>query len=102
MLVSGINLLKVLANLFARTYVIAMLKLMIQRNDLALGIGVWSFGQVLAMIMLIGPAVEALSVSKKSGGGGSDDEDDPTAHWSNEFIIEMSLNLGCECSLLWF
>lgn len=42
----------------ASAYIIGMLELMIQRNSLAPGIGLWTFGQVLAMVMLIGPVIE--------------------------------------------
>ena len=40
------------------TYIVVMLELMIRRNSLAPGIGLWTFGQVLAMAMLIGPVIE--------------------------------------------
>ena len=42
----------------ASAYIICMLELIIQRNSLAPGIGLWTFGQVLAMAMLIGPLIE--------------------------------------------
>ena len=39
-------------------YIIAMLELIIKRNSLQPGIGQWTFGQLLAMVMLVGPVIE--------------------------------------------
>lgn len=43
-------------------YLIVMLELTIQRNALAPGLEEWSFGQILAMTMLIGPLIELASL----------------------------------------
>lgn len=39
-----------------------MLELMIRRNELLPSIADWTFGQVLAMMMLIGPLTESASL----------------------------------------
>lgn len=43
-------------------YLAVMLELMITRNTLAPGAGEWTFGQVLAMTMLVGPLIELASL----------------------------------------
>ncbi|KAK4171725.1 hypothetical protein QBC36DRAFT_339411 [Triangularia setosa] len=51
-------------------YLAVMLELIIQRNALAPGLEEWSFGQVLAVTMLIGPLIElaSLLLGKIDGG----------------------------------
>ncbi|RMJ22647.1 hypothetical protein PHISP_06478 [Aspergillus sp. HF37] len=53
-------------------YIICMLELMFQRNNLSRTESEWSFGQTLAMLMLTGPLIELLSlvlsvIDKRSG-----------------------------------
>jgi len=43
-------------------YLAVMLELMIRRNALAPGLDEWTFGQILAMAMLIGPLIELASL----------------------------------------
>lgn len=43
-------------------YLAVMLELMMKRNALAPGADLWSFGQVLAMTMLVGPLIELTSL----------------------------------------
>jgi hypothetical protein len=60
-----------IGHLFASSYIIAMLELMIRRNNLGPGTGLWTFGQVLAMVLLLGPLIElgALLIGKMEAGG---------------------------------
>jgi hypothetical protein len=51
-----------IGHLVASAYIIAMLELIIKRNNLGPGAGLWTFGQVLAMMMLIGPLIDLLSL----------------------------------------
>ncbi|KAK4203935.1 hypothetical protein QBC40DRAFT_273628 [Triangularia verruculosa] len=53
---------QLLSYLAGTIYLAVMLELMIQRNALAPGLEEWSFGQVLAMTMLIGPLIELASL----------------------------------------
>ncbi|KAF3479624.1 uncharacterized protein GIQ15_06600 [Arthroderma uncinatum] len=57
-----------LGRLAACIYLIWMLELIIRRNKLLPGLEEWKFGQVLAMMMLIGPLIELMSLllSKKA------------------------------------
>jgi len=64
---AGVNPFKLVGSMLGRIYVIAMVELMIVRNNLAPGIGTWSFGQVLAMMMLFAPAMECVSVLRDEG-----------------------------------
>jgi hypothetical protein len=71
-----------LGRLGASIYMMVMLEMMIRRNELLPSIAEWTFGQVLALSMLIGPLVEfaSLLLGKvktnprdnflRSGGGG--------------------------------
>jgi len=43
-------------------YIIAMLELIIKRNSVSPQERVWTFGQVLAVVMLVGPLIEILSL----------------------------------------
>lgn len=73
---------RMLGRLGASIYMMVMLEMMIRRNELLPSIAEWTFGQVLAMSMLIGPLVEfaSLLLGKvktnprdnflRSGGGG--------------------------------
>ena len=70
----GINPFKVFGNMLGRIYVITMLEAVLRRNDLGPGMGAWTFGQVLAMMMLIGPLVEVISALRKKVDGGDEDE----------------------------
>jgi len=49
-----------------------MLELMIKRNNLGPGAGLWTFGQVLAMVLLIGPLIELLALLLGKVDRGSD------------------------------
>lgn len=53
---------QLLSYLTGTIYLAVMLELMIQRNALAPGLDEWTFGQVLAMTMLIGPLIELASL----------------------------------------
>lgn len=60
-----------LASYLAGTvYLAVMLELTIRRNALAPGLDEWTFGQVMAMVMLIGPLIElaSLLLGKVDGG----------------------------------
>lgn len=61
--------------LAARAYLISNLELMIRNNHVAAASGDWSFGQIMSMILLVGPLVEFVSglIQKK------DKEHDPEA-----------------------
>lgn len=59
-----------ISQLSGSAYAIAMLELMIHRNPLAPGAGEWTFGQVLAMMMLVGPLVELVSLLLGKADGG--------------------------------
>ena len=51
-------------------YLAVMTELMTKRNNLADGVNSWAFGQVLAIMMLLGPLIELASalVGMMSGG----------------------------------
>lgn len=51
----------VVGHTIGSVYVIVMLELIIRRNQLGPGINEWTFGQVLAMMMLVGPLIELTS-----------------------------------------
>jgi hypothetical protein len=51
----------VVGHTIGSVYVIVMLELIIRRNQLGPGINQWTFGQVLAMMMLVGPLIELTS-----------------------------------------
>lgn len=51
-----------IGHLFVSSYLIAMLELMIKRNNIGPGLGSWTFGQVLAMALLLGPLIELVSL----------------------------------------
>ncbi|OQE32839.1 hypothetical protein PENFLA_c001G05571 [Penicillium flavigenum] len=53
---------RMLGQLGASIYMMVMLELIIQRNELLPNIADWTFGQVLAMMMLIGPLIESVSL----------------------------------------
>jgi len=52
---------KLLGEVAGRSYVIAMLELMIQRNTTGSAGGEWGFGQILAIVLLIGPIIDLAS-----------------------------------------
>ncbi|KAL2179719.1 uncharacterized protein P884DRAFT_282945 [Thermothelomyces heterothallicus CBS 202.75] len=56
-------------------YLAVMLELMIRRNPLGPGLEEWTFGQVLAMTMLVGPLIElgSLLLGKVDGRGSDND-----------------------------
>jgi hypothetical protein len=56
------TLLLPIGRLGACIYMIVMLERTIQRNRLSVGISEWKFGQILAMMMLLGPAIESVSL----------------------------------------
>lgn len=58
-----------IGQLGACIYMIVMLELIIQRNRLSVGISEWKFGQILAMMMLLGPAIESVSLLPLAGFG---------------------------------
>ena len=51
-----------LGHLGVKVYMIVMLELIIKRKELLPGMSEWTFGQVLAMMMLTGPVTELLSL----------------------------------------
>lgn len=51
-----------IGHLFASSYFVAMLELMINRNTLGPGKNDWGFGQLLAVALLIGPLTEICSL----------------------------------------
>lgn len=53
---------QVISQVVGSVYFIIMLELMMQRSTLASGVGSWTFGQVLAMMMLVGPLIELVSI----------------------------------------
>lgn len=55
-------LLPAIGQLGACIYMIFKLERTIQRNRLSMGISEWKFGQILAMMMLLGPAIESMSL----------------------------------------
>ncbi|KAL4860772.1 hypothetical protein BDV12DRAFT_204700 [Aspergillus spectabilis] len=59
---AGGGIIRLLGHLGARVYIVVMLELIIKRNELLPGITEWTFGQVLAISMLIGPVIELLSL----------------------------------------
>ncbi|KAI9743097.1 MAG: hypothetical protein M1818_003392 [Claussenomyces sp. TS43310] len=61
----GINLYRVIGAIVGRSYIIAMLELIINRNNLGPGNTTWGFGQLLAMMMLLGPLIQLLSFRNK-------------------------------------
>jgi hypothetical protein len=48
-------------HLAGSSYIIAMIELMIKRNRVDRTEDAWSFGQVLAMVMLVGPLIELVA-----------------------------------------
>jgi hypothetical protein len=48
-------------DLAGRAYIVAMLEIIIRRNHVETDGSRWSFGQILAMMMLIGPLIEIIS-----------------------------------------
>ncbi|KAI9367876.1 hypothetical protein BJX61DRAFT_547070 [Aspergillus egyptiacus] len=56
-----------IGHLVACIYLIVMLELILTRNRLRPGLQRWQFGQVLAMMMLIGPLMEVLSLVRDPG-----------------------------------
>lgn len=57
------ELIVMLGQLGACVYMIATLELIIIRNDLLSGLGEWEFGQLLAMMMLLGPLIELMALA---------------------------------------
>ncbi|GAB1317982.1 Sphingoid long-chain base transporter RSB1 [Madurella fahalii] len=53
---------ELIGRLAGTIYLAVMLELMMKRNALAPGVDLWSFGQVLAMTMLVGPLIELASL----------------------------------------
>ncbi|CRG85088.1 hypothetical protein PISL3812_02224 [Talaromyces islandicus] len=64
---------RMLGQLGASIYMMVTLELIIRRNKLLSNIADWKFGQVLAMMMLIGPLIEAVSLLLGKGKAGSGD-----------------------------
>ncbi|KAG8811142.1 hypothetical protein FRC17_002613, partial [Serendipita sp. 399] len=58
----NIRHLRFLGDLAGRTYIITMLELIILHNNALVDGSDWSFGQILAMMMLIGPAIELIAL----------------------------------------
>lgn len=58
----GNELVVMLGQLGACIYMIATLELIIKRNDLLSVLGEWNFGQLLAMMMLLGPLIELMAL----------------------------------------
>ncbi|KAG8856833.1 hypothetical protein FRB91_000283 [Serendipita sp. 411] len=67
----GIRHLRFVGDIAGRSYIIAMLELIIRRNNASVDGSNWSFGQILAMMMLIAPIIELVSLvtSKDSNEG---------------------------------
>lgn len=51
-----------IGHLTGRSYIIVMIELMIKRNKVNRQENAWTFGQVLAMVMLVGPLIELVSL----------------------------------------
>jgi hypothetical protein len=52
---AGGGIIPLLGHLGARVYIVVMLELIIKRNELLPGIPEWTFGQGLAISILLGP-----------------------------------------------
>lgn len=77
-----INLYRIIGDLAGRSYIIAMLELIIRHNTLGPGLGEWTFGQLLAMMMLVGPIVELASWKMEDI-----NFDDPFVKTSDEIFV---------------
>jgi len=53
---------RLIGHLMGRSYIIVMIELMIKRNKVSREENEWTFGQVLAMVMLVGPLIELVSL----------------------------------------
>lgn len=51
-----------IGHLAGSSYIIGMLELMIKRNKVDHAETAWTFGQLLAMVMLVGPLIELISL----------------------------------------
>ncbi|KAH6719688.1 hypothetical protein BKA61DRAFT_220734 [Leptodontidium sp. MPI-SDFR-AT-0119] len=58
---SGPNWPVAIEELAARAYLVSNLELTIRYNNVAEGLGEWSFGQIMAMVLLLGPLVDFLT-----------------------------------------
>jgi hypothetical protein len=57
----GPNLPVAVEELAARAYLISNLELTIRNNQLGTGTGDWTFGQIMSMVLLVGPLVEFIA-----------------------------------------
>ncbi|KAF2474947.1 uncharacterized protein BDR25DRAFT_215217 [Lindgomyces ingoldianus] len=76
---------RVMSDVAGRCYLIAMLELMIKRNNTTSDGSDWSFGQILAMMMLLGPLIEFVSAFFKDGNQ-DDDGKKSGKLLSNQFV----------------
>jgi hypothetical protein len=60
--VGRIPLWRLIGHLGGCAYIIAMIELMIKRNNAASSGQQWAFGQVISMLMLVGPLIELLAL----------------------------------------
>ncbi|KAG8828183.1 hypothetical protein FRC17_007592 [Serendipita sp. 399] len=90
-----VNYLAFLGDLAGRSYIIAMLELIIRRNDVVADQSNWSFGQILAMMMLIGPIIELTSLftSRNSDAGGQIRLSEPEADEGRQLIFHIVLSI---------
>ncbi|KDR77967.1 hypothetical protein GALMADRAFT_1295472 [Galerina marginata CBS 339.88] len=54
----GFSIAKVLCESTGRIYLIVMIELLLKRNPIGPGEGEWGFGQILSMMMLVGPVFQ--------------------------------------------
>ncbi|KAG8827891.1 hypothetical protein FRC17_007694 [Serendipita sp. 399] len=90
-----VNYLAFLGDIAGRSYIIAMLELIIRRNDVVADQSNWSFGQILAMMMLIGPIIELTSLftSRNSDAGGQIRLSEPEADEGGQLILHIVLSI---------
>ncbi|KAG8803251.1 hypothetical protein FRC18_007350, partial [Serendipita sp. 400] len=91
----GVNYMQFMGDLAGRAYIIAMLELIIRRNNVLSDGSVWSFGQILAMMMLIGPIIELTSLftSTDSDLGGKVHISEPEAGQGLQISIHIVLSI---------
>lgn len=83
----GRNIPIAIGYLAGTAYLVAMVELMIKRNNLESGAQFWTFGQVLAMAMLIGPLIELVSMLL----GKLDDGDSPEGNTQQSVLFRRGM-----------
>jgi hypothetical protein len=78
----GVEGMRIITDAAGRSYIIAMTEFMIQRNTVGVSGNDWGFGQIFAMIMLIGPFIELVSHISKSKDWDSDSDSE-----SGQYIL---------------